>query len=295
MRVPVGGCAGGGRARACAAPLAAADAAGGGGFRSCCPSGWRRCRRRSPSSITNRPTSRGRSGSRDCVFGLTNRLEWFGLIGLRFAILDDRPADGRAPMPFSLAVHAGVIGIGYSSAEGMIVVPVASLTVLKHVADRWALSLVGGWRAQWVEHAGDVVRRHAGGTAARSSYSGRRGSTITLSGSGHAAAQRAHRARHQPGGRPDQRLRRPDVRLGVAERQRLGVRQRAPVGLADRQPRTRRRRSPPPGRGAADDLSRRDADLHPAHDGDLVRGIGLGGVLLAIAARRQLRRARRRR
>src|SRR5262245_66427597 len=40
--------------------------------------------------------------------GLTDRLEVAGL-GLRFAILDDRPADGRTPMPFSLAMHAGVV------------------------------------------------------------------------------------------------------------------------------------------------------------------------------------------
>jgi hypothetical protein len=112
-------------------------------------------------------------------FGLTNRLEWADL-GLRFAILDDRPADGRTPMPFSLAVRAGLIGIGWSSAEGWIVLPVASLTALKHVADRWALSLAAGWSAQWVEQTSFF-----GITPAYSrtlTYSGRRRSTITLSG-----------------------------------------------------------------------------------------------------------------
>ena len=112
-------------------------------------------------------------------FGLTNRLEWVDL-GLRFAILDDRPADGRTPMPFSLAVRAGLMGIGYSSAEGMIVLPVASLSALKHVADRWALSLAAGWRAQWVERTSFFAITPAYGRTL--SYSGRRGSTITLSG-----------------------------------------------------------------------------------------------------------------
>jgi hypothetical protein len=113
-------------------------------------------------------------------FGLTNRLELVDL-GMRFAILDDRPADGRTPMPFSLAVRAGVMGIGWSSAEGWIVLPVASLSVLKHVADRWALSLAAGWSAQWVEETSFF-----GITPAYSrtlTYSGRRRSTITLSGS----------------------------------------------------------------------------------------------------------------
>lgn len=125
--------------------------------------------------------AQGTFGQPGFRIGLTNRLEWFGLIGLRLAILDDRPADGRAPMPFSLAVHTGVLGIGWSSAEGWILQPVASLTVLKHVADRWALSLDADWRAQWVEHGSSLfaVTPAYGRTLA---YSGRRGSTITLTG-----------------------------------------------------------------------------------------------------------------
>ena len=132
-------------------------------------------------------------------FGLTNRLEWFGLIGLRFAILDDRPADGRAPMPFSLAVHAGVMGIGCSSAEGMIVVPVASLTVLKHVADRWALSLAAGWRAQWVERTSLFASRRR--TAARSRTpdgADRRSRSAARSRGNSASASRSASARRSP-------------------------------------------------------------------------------------------------
>jgi hypothetical protein len=108
--------------------------------------------------------------------GLTNRLELTDLVGLRFAILDDRPADGRTPMPVSLAVGAGVAGIGYSSLEGMIVQPVARITALKHVADRWALSLSAGWVAQWVQDPITVVPAFGPGLG----YSGRNRSTLTL-------------------------------------------------------------------------------------------------------------------
>src|SRR5262245_8485801 len=83
-------------------------------------------------------------------FGITERLEWDDLLSLRYAILDDRPADGRPPMPLSLAVRAGTDGIGYPSAEGMILLPVASIDALKHVGDRWALSLRASWQAQYL-------------------------------------------------------------------------------------------------------------------------------------------------
>ena len=85
-------------------------------------------------------------------YGITDRLEWVDLLSLRYAFLDDRPADGRAPMPLSLALRAGLRGIGYSSAEGAIVLPIVSLDVLRHVGDRWALSLSGGWEAIWKDH-----------------------------------------------------------------------------------------------------------------------------------------------
>jgi hypothetical protein len=126
------------------------------------------------------PTNVGGTFGRGALrIGLTNRLEWNGLIGLRFAILDDRPADGRAPMPFSLAVHAGVVGIGYSSFDGMILQPVASLSALKHVADRWALSLGLDWGANWVQRQS---RRFTPAYSGSLGYWGRIGSTFTLSG-----------------------------------------------------------------------------------------------------------------
>jgi hypothetical protein len=119
----------------------------------------------------------GTSGQGGFRFGLTNRLEWVDLLGLRFAILDDRPADGRTPMPFSLALRAGLVGIGYSSAEGTILLPVAALHALKHVADRWALSLALGWGATWSPHPVAVTPAYSGSLA----YSGRIKSTFTLS------------------------------------------------------------------------------------------------------------------
>lgn len=120
--------------------------------------------------------AQGLPGTPGFRFGITDHLEWVDLLGLRYAFLDDRPADGRAPMPFSLALRAGTHGIGYSSAEGMIVLPVVSLEALKHVADRWALSLSAGWRAQYVAHASGWTPAYNGGLF----YSSRRWSFVTL-------------------------------------------------------------------------------------------------------------------
>jgi hypothetical protein len=119
-------------------------------------------------------------------FGITDRLEWADLLGLRYAFLDDRPADGRAPMPFSLALRAGLRGIGYSSLDGMIVLPVVSLDALKHVADRWALSLGADWQVQWIEHPSAFAFASTPAYGRTLGYSARRWSTITL----HAAATR---------------------------------------------------------------------------------------------------------
>ena len=110
-------------------------------------------------------------------FGITDHLEWVDVLGLRYAFLDDRPADGRAPMPLSLALRAGVLGIGYSSAEGMIVLPTVSLDALKHVGDRWSLSLSLDWTAQWVARPFGWTLRYNDALF----YSARRFSFLTLS------------------------------------------------------------------------------------------------------------------
>ena len=110
-------------------------------------------------------------------FGITDHLEWVDVLGLRYAFLDDRPADGRAPMPLSLALRAGLFGIGYSSAEGMIVLPTVSLDALKHVGDRWSLSLSLDWTAQWVARPFGWTPRYNDALF----YSARRFSFLTLS------------------------------------------------------------------------------------------------------------------
>lgn len=84
-------------------------------------------------------------------YAFTDRLEWVDLLSLRYALLDDRPADGRPARPISLAVRAGVTGVGYSSFEGFVVLPVASVEGLKRIGDRWALELAVDWSAQWVQ------------------------------------------------------------------------------------------------------------------------------------------------
>jgi hypothetical protein len=83
--------------------------------------------------------------------GLTDRLEYQGLVGVGYAILDDAPGSPRAPSPLSLAVEAGILGVGYSSSQGLIVDPVVGIRVQKHVADRWNLSLLTAWYAAWYE------------------------------------------------------------------------------------------------------------------------------------------------
>ena len=162
-------------------------------------------------------------------FGITDHLEWVDLLGLRYAFLDDRPADGRAPMPLSLALRAGLFGIGYSSAEGMIVLPTVSLDALKHVGDRWALSLSVDWTAQWVS-------RPFGWTPAYNDalfYSARRFSFLTLSAA--VTRQLSDRVALGIGPSVDQATDcvSPVLRLEVAQRRRLRVRRRAPAVVAD--------------------------------------------------------------
>jgi hypothetical protein len=109
--------------------------------------------------------------------GITDRLEWADLLSLRYAFLDDRPIDGRAPMPLSLALRAGLFGIGYSSLEGLFLVPIVSLDALKHVSDRWALSLSVDWTAQWVSRPFSWTPAYNDALV----YSTRRLSFVTLS------------------------------------------------------------------------------------------------------------------
>jgi hypothetical protein len=85
-------------------------------------------------------------------YGITDRLQLEGL-SLRYAFLDDAPVygdgapDGRRHGPLSLSVRAGVDGIGYSSIEGLIVLPTLSVAARKHLGSRafvWADAEAGG-------------------------------------------------------------------------------------------------------------------------------------------------------
>jgi hypothetical protein len=114
-------------------------------------------------------------------YAFTDRLEWVDLLSLRYALLDDRPMDGRPARPISLAVRAGATGIGYSSFNGLIVLPVASVDALRHIADRWALELSVHWLAMWQQRNTSVFPSppytstlgYAGNTASSLTFRGR--------------------------------------------------------------------------------------------------------------------------
>jgi hypothetical protein len=91
-------------------------------------------------------------------YGLSDRLELADLLSLRYALLDDAPraperiaADPFRPRdPLSLSVRAGLTGIGYSTVEGLIVLPVVEVVALEHLGAATTLALQLGWSGQWV-------------------------------------------------------------------------------------------------------------------------------------------------
>ena len=99
-----------------------------------------------------------RWGTGSFRLGITDRLEWTDLLQLRYALLDDRPADGRAPQPLSLALRAGFYGIGYSSTLGMIAYPTAAVETLKRLGNQWAFGLSLSWIATWSQREGPALR-----------------------------------------------------------------------------------------------------------------------------------------
>ena len=113
-------------------------------------------------------------------YAFTDRLEWVDLLSLRYALLDDRPMDGRPARPISLAMRAGVTGMGYSSFNGLIVLPVASVEALKRIADRWALEVSVNWSAQW-QQRGTFVFPSPQYTSTLG-YAGRAASSVTFRG-----------------------------------------------------------------------------------------------------------------
>ena len=235
--------------------VAPADAAGGGGSDRAAEADGVGVDARS-SAVHYEPTDaqgavRARRGS---VSGITDRLEWADLLGLRFAILDDRPAGRpRADAVFARAARGPDGASATRRLEGMIVLPVASLgrcSSTSRIAGRcrWAPT---GRRSGSEQPSAFVFASTPRLQPARSAYSARQLVDVTAArGTVTRQLESARRrARRRPGGRPDQRLRRPDVRLGVAQRQRRGVRQRAPAGTwLTVSLGARRRRPPPPGR-----------------------------------------------
>jgi hypothetical protein len=85
-------------------------------------------------------------------YGLGHRLELAGLLSLRWAILEETPANpDERPDRLSLAVRGGAEGIGSSSIEGLTVLPVAGVEVRKRLGSRTRLSLSTTWEGKWVE------------------------------------------------------------------------------------------------------------------------------------------------
>ncbi|HEY2900018.1 MAG TPA: hypothetical protein VGL59_05560 [Polyangia bacterium] len=92
--------------------------------------------------------------------GITDRLELTDLLSLRYAFLDDAPSSSRQRRsPLSLALRAGLTGFGVSSTDGFVMWPLLSLQALRHLGDRWSLSLSAGFRGRFAnrDRASDGV------------------------------------------------------------------------------------------------------------------------------------------
>jgi hypothetical protein len=85
--------------------------------------------------------------------GLTDRLEWTDLGSLTYAFLDDAPYTGRRRAPLSLAVRAGVEGFSVGSISGLIVIPIVSGQVVRHVCSRWTVGASASYTAAWESNA----------------------------------------------------------------------------------------------------------------------------------------------
>ncbi|HXU82603.1 MAG TPA: hypothetical protein VN914_14475 [Polyangia bacterium] len=93
-------------------------------------------------------------------YGVTDRLELDDLLSLRWAVLDDAPpplGSDRQRNRLSLAVRAGATGVGASTTAGLIVLPVVSAEVAKHLGGQSLLSLTGRWDGLWSENQARFV------------------------------------------------------------------------------------------------------------------------------------------
>jgi hypothetical protein len=87
-------------------------------------------------------------------YGITDRLQYDGLFALRWAILDDAPPPAevdRRPDHLSLSVRGGATGLGASSLEGFIMLPVVAAQVRKHLGARHLVAVTATWQGRWVE------------------------------------------------------------------------------------------------------------------------------------------------
>jgi hypothetical protein len=115
-------------------------------------------------------TSWARKGSRPPLasygptgldYGITNRLQLTDLLSLTYAFLDDAPRpDGSPPPPLSLAVRAGVVGIGSFSDQGFFMVPVVIARIRKHLGERTYLEGTATGQSRWVERPAPTSERH---------------------------------------------------------------------------------------------------------------------------------------
>jgi hypothetical protein len=73
-------------------------------------------------------------------YGITDRVTLLGLLAVEVALLDDAPVasaatgERAATSPLGLSLTGGLVGLGYSSIEGMIVQPVFGVRAVKHVS-----------------------------------------------------------------------------------------------------------------------------------------------------------------
>jgi hypothetical protein len=84
-------------------------------------------------------------------YGITDRLTLLGGLALEFALLDDAPVasaatgEKAATSRFGLSLTGGLVGLGYSSIEGLIVQPVFGVGAVKHVSPSLRLHSAVYW------------------------------------------------------------------------------------------------------------------------------------------------------
>jgi hypothetical protein len=84
-------------------------------------------------------------------YGITDRLTLLGLTAVEFALLDDAPVasaatgERAATSRLGLSLTGGLVGLGYSTIEGLIVQPVVGVGAVKHVSPSLRLHSAVHW------------------------------------------------------------------------------------------------------------------------------------------------------